>query len=285
MTRRIVAVTAWLAIATMNALWVWAVGPGQFMAYMYASLAAEEQRLLTTGMITLTYVAMTGILVVTIAYATIGLLLTLRPGGGRMGATLLVGSAVFAAVPFGYAFAGTMAIRDPLDPVANALVLLGPALVPLGYALILPVVAIVFPDGRLPSSSWRWPTRMALGAMAAATVLTVFTPAEILGILPWNPLGIDALPAWVWSLAWPLAGLGGVLISALGAAAVVTRYRRSVGAERQQLRWFVAAVLLAVVPITVAPLGGGPIAFLVAVFGLLLVPVCDLDRRHPLSPL
>ena len=238
---------------------------------MFASLAPRNA-LLTPGMIALTYAAMAGILVVTVAYATVGLLLALRPGGGRMGAILLVGSAVFAAVPFGYAFAGTMAIRNPLDPVANVLVLLGPALVPIGYALILPVVALTFPDGRLPSSRWRWPARLALGALAAATILIVFTPGKIQNIVPWNPIGIDALPVWVWSLAWPLQALAAVLISVLGVAGVVTRYRRSAGVERQQLRWFVAAVALAVVPITISPLGGGPGAFLLAVSGLLLVP-------------
>ena len=112
-----------------------------------------------------------------------------------------------------------------------------------------------------------------LGALSAAAILIAFTPAEILNILPWNPIGIDALPAWVWALAGPLGGFGTVLISVLGVAAVVSRYRRGAGVERQQLRWFVAAVLLAVVPITVSPLGGGPVAFLLAVFGLLLVPV------------
>jgi hypothetical protein len=272
-TRRTVAVTAWLAIAAMNALWIWAVGPGEFMAYTYASLAVEEQQLLTPEMITLTYGAFMGILVVTVAYATVGMLLALRPGGGRMGAILLAGSAVFAAVPFGYAFAGTMAIRNPLDPVANVLVVLGPALVPLGYALILPVIALVFPDGRLPSSRWRWPARAAISALTAATVLIVFTPADIQKSLPWNLLAIDALPVWVWALSVPLGAVGTVLMSVLGVAAVVSRYRRGAGVERQQLRWFVAAVLLAVVPITVSPLGGGPIAFLLAVFGLLLIPV------------
>ena len=227
---------------------------------------------------------MAGILVVTVAYATVGLLLALRPGGGRMGAILLVGSAVFAAVPFGYAFAGTMAIRNPLDPVANVLVLLGPALVPLGYALILPVVALMFPDGRLPSSRWRWPARVALGALAAASILIVFTPAEILNILPWNPIGIDALPVWVWGLAGPLGGVGAVLISVLGVAAVVTRYRRGAGVERQQLRWFVAAV---------AP-GGGPDHRLAPWRRTRRVPPgrirpaprarLGLDRRHPLPP-
>ena len=274
MTRRVVAFSAWLMVAAMNALWVWAVVGGGFLDTLFASLTVEEQQLLTSGMLAVTYAALTGILAVTFAYATVGLLLALRPGGGRMGAILMVGSVAFAAVPFGYMFAGSMALRDPLDPVANVLaLLLGPALVPLGYALILPVVALMFPDGRLPSSRWRWPARLALGALGAASILIAFTPAEILNVLSWNPLAIDALPAWVWGLAGPLGGVGTVLISVLGVAAVVTRYRRGAVVERHQLRWFVAAVLLAVVPITVSPLGGGPVAFLLAVFGLLLVPV------------
>ena len=273
MTRRAAAVAAWLGIAALNALWIWAVVAGGFLDVMFAKLTAEQLQLLTPEMIAVTYAALAGILVVTIAYATVGLLLAVRPGGGRMGAILLVGSAVFAAVPFGYAFAGTIALRNPLDPVANVLVLLGPALVPLGYALILPIVALTFPDGRLPSSGWRWPTRAAVGALAASTILTTFTPGAIQNVVPWNPIGIDALPVWIWTLAWPLAGIGAVMVSILGVAAVIVRYRRSAGVERQQLRWFVAAVLLAVVPITVSPLGGGPVAFLLAVFGLLLVPV------------
>jgi hypothetical protein len=273
MTRRAAAVAAWLGIAALNTLWIWAVVAGGFLDVMFAKLTAEQRQLLTPGMIAVTYGAMTGILVVTIAYATVGLLLAVRPGGGRMGTILLVGSAVFAAVPFGYAFAGTLALRDPGDAVANVLVLLGPALVPLGYALILPIVALTFPDGRLPSTGWRWPTRAAVGALVASTILIAFTPGAIENVVPWNPIGIDALPAWIWTLAWPLAGVGGVLISVLGVAAIVSRYRRGAGVERQQLRWFVAAVALGVVPITISPLGGGPGAFLLATVGLLLVPV------------
>jgi len=272
MTRRAAAVAAWLGIAALNALWLWAVVAGAFLDVMFAKLTADQLQLLTPEMIAVTYAAMAGILVVTTAYATVGLLLAVRPGGGRMGAILLVGSAVFAAIPFGYAFAGTMALRNTDDAVANVLVLLGPALVPLGYALILPIVALTFPDGRLPSSRWRWPTRAAVGALVASTILTAFTPGAIENVVPWNPIGIDAMPGWVWNLTAPLAGVGAVLISILGVAAVVTRYRRSAGIERQQLRWFVAAIALGVVPITISPLGGGPEALLLAMLGVLLVP-------------
>ena len=72
-----------------------------------------------------------------------------------------------------------------------------------------------------------------------------------------------------------LTGLGIVAVSVLGAAAVVVRYRRGTQVERQQLRWFLAAVLLAVIPIAVSPQQGigGPIWLLVAAVGLLLVPI------------
>ena len=253
MTRRIVAVTAWLAIAAMNALWVWAIVGGGFLDAMFASLSVEEQRLLTPGMLAVTYAAMAGILVVTIAYATVGLLLAVRPGGGRMGAILLIGSAVFAAVPFGYAFAGTMAIRTPLDPVANVLVLLGPALVPFGYALILPIVALTLPRRPPPVERLALARASGPGALAASTILIAFTPGAIENVVPGIRSGSMRMPVWVWNLAWPLAGVGGVLISVLGVAAVVTRYRRGAGVERQQLRWFVAAVALGVVPITISP--------------------------------
>jgi len=181
-------------------------------------------------------------------------------------------------VAAGYLVGGTLVVRDPMGPVANALFLVGPTASVFAFPLVLPVVALTFPDGHLPSRSWRWPTGVALGALAVATILTVLRPGTV---DPWtpvgrNPFGVDAIPPWLSSLAGPLTILGVVLTSVLGIAAVVTRYRRASGLERQQLRWFVAAVLLAAVPITVAPLSAGsagPSWFILALFGVLLIPV------------
>jgi hypothetical protein len=212
---------------------------------------------------------------VTHADATVGMLLASRRGGARDGAIVGAGGAVFAAGAFGNVIGGTFVLRDAFDPVANVLFLVGPASVVPGYALILPVLALTFPDGRLPSPRWRWPAGVALGALAAATTLVVLRPGEIAATPSRNPLGIDALPAWLSSLADPLYGIGIVLISVLGVAAVVTRYRRGSGLERHQIRWFAAAVLLAVAPMNLAALPGtgGPGWFVLAAFGLLLVPV------------
>ncbi len=58
-------------------------------------------------------------------------------------------------------------------------------------------------------------------------------------------------------------------------SAVVVRYRRGTTIDRLQLRWFVAAVLLAAIPIAMAPQPavGGPAWIVLAAVGLFLVPV------------
>jgi hypothetical protein len=219
-------------------------------------------------------VAFAGFLIVTLANATVGLLLASRRGGGRMGAILLVAGVAMAAVPFGYAVGGSLALRDPLNPVANALFLIGPASYAFAYSLILPVVALAFPDGRVPSPRWRWPSGLALGALAAAAFLVVVKPGGIEGSASYmNPFGIDILPGWLTGLAGPLNVIGSLLVSVLGVAAVVTRYRRGSGLERQQLRWLVGAVLLAVVPLTISIVGGGINWIVLALPGIILVPV------------
>jgi hypothetical protein len=179
-----------------------------------------------------------------------------------------------AAVGFGFVVGDILALRDPLDPVANALFLMGPASYALAYSLILPVVALAFPDGRVPSPMWRWPSGLALGALAAAAVLVVIKPGGIEGSPSnTNPFGIDIFPGWLTGLAGPLNVIGSLLISVLGVAAVVARYRRGSGLERQQLRWLVAAVLLAVVPFAISIVGGGVYWIVIALPGIILVPV------------
>ncbi len=274
MTRRILAVLAWLLAVSMTTAWAWVIAEGEFMDSMMEAVPAEQQLSLDQGWWIVAYAAMAGLLIVTLANATVGLLLASRRGGGRMGAILLAAGVTIAAVPFGYAVGGSLALRDPLDPVANALFLIGPVSYAFAFSLILPVVALAFPDGRVPSARWRWPSGLALGALATAAILVAVKPGRIFeNSASMNPLGVDILPGWLTGLAGPLNVIGSVLISALGVAAVVTRYRRGSGLERQQLRWLVAAVLLAAVPLTLSIVGGGPGWFVLAFPGVILVPV------------
>ena len=104
-------------------------------------------------------------------------------------------------------------------------------------------LALLFPDGRLPSARWR-PFAWLIGAVVMmATVAVALSPGPIRGLDPIeNPLGMEALPK--------VAVLTEALLYALGVvalASVLVRLRRSRGVERQQIKWFAyAGVVLTV---------------------------------------
>ena len=103
------------------------------------------------------------------------------------------------------------------------------------------------PDGRLPSPRWRWFSRLTLALIPLATVGLATAPGKVEGIDGTaNPLGTHAL-------SWLAAAILLIVVCfAVGLAALVVRYRRSAGHERDQLRWIAlgGAVFLGVYLIT-----------------------------------
>ncbi len=125
--------------------------------------------------------------------------------------------------------------------------------------LLLPLLFLLFPDGRPPSPRWRWLMWVLLAGLALWSVSYVLSPGPLnnfvdTGILYVNPLGVRGLAA----VAPAVAAIGGitVLLTALATVpAVRGRYRRSAGDERQQLRWLVAVATLAGALLVVLVLG------------------------------
>ncbi|HEX5937196.1 MAG TPA: GAF domain-containing sensor histidine kinase [Actinomycetota bacterium] len=140
-------------------------------------------------------------------------------------------------------------------------------------ALPIPWILLLFPNGKLPTRRWRT-VAIAIAVLSAILLLAlILNPGPIEldfpGQAPDNPTGVPALEG----LLPPIFTIAGFGLLALGFSTVVAlalRYRRSVGEERQQMRWFVAAVALA------APL---LVAALVSVTGL------EGDETTPLSDL
>lgn len=123
-----------------------------------------------------------------------------------------------------------------------------PAMVP---AFIL--LPLLFPTGRLLSPRWRPLVWFVAVAATLAVAGTAFAPGPLGGTpAVVNPVGID-------HPAVELAELVGVpcLLAAMLAAIVslVVRFRRSAGAERQQLKWVAASATL--LPISLTGLGLG----------------------------
>ena len=102
-----------------------------------------------------------------------------------------------------------------------------------GIAITITSSLQLFPDGRLPSPRWR----PVAWVSAAATVV----PAVVMAVRAWPVRGpeLAALTFDHPALA-PIFGIGFPVILALSVvsmAALVVRFRRSRGAERQQIKW------------------------------------------------
>jgi hypothetical protein len=125
------------------------------------------------------------------------------------------------------------------SPVLDANVVVIPALI--GFVLLLT------PTGKLPSPRWRWWARVAAAAPLVGLVSLALGPFRGPDQSVANPLTIDALAGpllGVRTVAFVVAGLA----IPVGAWSLVVRFRRTRGAERQQLRW----LALAAAPVAVA---------------------------------
>jgi hypothetical protein len=113
---------------------------------------------------------------------------------------------------------------------------------------------LLFPNGNLPTRRWRHLARLSIAVTALFLFLLAFQPGVLSESHPptQNPFPIGAFrPIWN-VLQLPLFL---TLTACVPAAAVsfVLRFRRSKGAERQQLKWFALAGVIVGVVIVVAP--------------------------------
>ena len=154
------------------------------------------------------------------------------------------------------------------DPYARYALVTSPGLLPGGvwvawagtlcfapiFTLVVVVLPLVFPTGRLLSPRWRLVAWSGLAFMLLALVGNGLRPDAVkvsgLGSVA-NPVAVPA--AWT---PWldRLVGLGALLlVPSIGGAvaAVVVRFRRARGVERQQLKWCSYAAALLPLPFIV----------------------------------
>ena len=121
----------------------------------------------------------------------------------------------------------------------------------LAYPLWVPGVGLIgfllllFPDGHLPSPRWRYVAWLLAGDLALLTLTGFFLPGVIQETEYVNPLGVEILEAFDQGI--PGFALVVILVLCILASAlsVVVRYRRAVGRERLQLKWLMAAGVVA----------------------------------------
>jgi hypothetical protein len=144
-----------------------------------------------------------------------------------------------------------------------------------GLGLFLVFLPLLFPTGRPPSRRWRWVAWLAGTALALLVVsgAILLWPLRGPALVDFN--GPPPGPPWLIGLY----NVGSALLLLAGLAAVVSlvmRFRRALGDERQQLKWFVFAAALTFTAV-VATIGRSGIhspllKVAVAVLGLLIIP-------------
>jgi hypothetical protein len=171
-------------------------------------------------------------------FAIVGVLIALRRPGNKIawlcltiGIIWTMEGVLWAAAFYGLSHPGTFGNPELLASIGDALVM--PALFLMATLLLLS-----FPDGHLPSPRWRWVARLSAISIILTFALGLFEP-ETSG---WgrpaleNPLAGDAV-----SLDVEAAFLVPFFCVFASVAALLRRYRSSVGVERLQLKWLVAS--------------------------------------------
>jgi signal transduction histidine kinase len=189
-------------------------------------------------------------------FAAMGALLVGRRPGNPVGWVMAAAALLLGLAPTGDTYAAWVMTTTGTP---DALAVVG-AWVQAWYWMLLlwlvfAVLPLVFPDGRLPSRRWRLPAGVG-AAGTAGLVLSGMLAGTLTGqdvdYRIDNPIGIEGLPGLEQQALFPL--FSGLFIVGVvtGVAAVVVRVRRSRGAERQQMKWF----LFAIAPLLQLPAAG-----------------------------
>ncbi|MGI8586140.1 MAG: hypothetical protein ACR2M0_00410 [Chloroflexia bacterium] len=112
-----------------------------------------------------------------------------------------------------------------------------------GFSLLATFLLLLFPDGHLPSPRWRvvaWPGGTII---ALSSLLQAFGPLQAGPVQVPNPLSVASLEA-IGAAINAVFNFGLLALVPASIASVVLRFRRSVGDERQQLRWFAFGTLM-----------------------------------------
>ena len=214
-------------------------------------------------------------------YWSLGALIVVRADGHVVGWLFAVAAAVMAWVMACYGIGFVLASSQPPDPMGAWFWLVGSLLFPPAIILILPAVAITFPTGSLPGPRWRWPVGLVAAMLAFRVLVILIRPGPMSTGGPENPLTpwLPAVSPSTFEILGTLDAIGSLSIllgAGLGLAAILIRFRRSHGDQRQQLKWFVAAIAVAAVllPISLSPVGTWfPLISLVSVATLPIVAV------------
>ena len=221
----------------VGAVWtITAVG-----ATLMTTVAAMITEVVVTGPWLATFTALGAVVVV---YASVGAILALRRPGNVVGLILLASGPLLVTTFCGFLLGAWFTeVNGPHDPMATLASLVGSLTVSPTLIVVAPVLALLFPDGRLPGRRWRWAVAAIGFVLILGTVMTLLRPGPLNVGQANNPFGISG-QAWVDPVSAIGFALSLLMVAAallLAVVATVVRFRRGGRVEREQIKWFVAA--------------------------------------------
>jgi hypothetical protein len=220
-------------------------------------------------------------IVTAIGIAVLGAMIASRKPGNPIGWLMSVAALLLGVFNFNQQYA-PLAVTETLPLLGLSSWLATWTALP-GIAITITSSLQLFPDSRLPSRRWR---PVAWVSAAAAVV-----PAVAMAVLAWPVRGpeLAALTFDHPALA-PIFGIGFpivLVLSVVSMAALVVRFRRSAGAERQQIKWFAYGAMIGIplgLPVQV-PVWGPilellqpPLMFAGLGIGMFRYQLYDVDR-------
>ena len=173
-----------------------------------------------------------------ISFSTVGAVIASRRTDNPMGWLFCATGLVFAVAHLAAQYAIYTLLAKPGSlPAGEAAAWIGswlwvPQLGLVGFVVLL------FPDGRLPSSRWRWFAGLSVLLLLMGAVTAAFSPAPVIGLGPiYNPLAVESLRN-----AYKLVEPGVNTLNVVAVVSLFIRLRRARGVERQQIKWFAYAV-------------------------------------------
>ena len=143
--------------------------------------------------------------------------------------------------------------------------------------ILVVFLPLLFPTGHLLSPRWRWVAFAGVFGVAAGAIGPALAPGPMGDLRgPLNPL-VPPEPFLTWIKA--AATLSNVIappVFALALASLFIRFRRSRGAERQQIKWFLFVAAIATVLFAVSMIEVGPVSDVAWALGLLTMAFLPL---------
>jgi hypothetical protein len=178
---------------------------------------------------------------VAVGYSTVGAIVASRLPESPIGWLFCAIGFSFAVVHFSaeYAIYALLAPSRSL-PAGEAFAWLTSWVGIFGLGLVV-FLDLLFPNGRLPSTRWRWFARFTAIALLPAVILSALSPGLIISSALDNPLGIEGLPDIIRAIE---AFMYALIV--VGASSMLARLRRAGTIERQQIKWFAYATVVVI---------------------------------------